>query len=71
MGSFDAANHILTTISSGGFSTRSASIGAFASGIDFAFCWRMLKGGSISPQAAEVRAFLLILAASIAASPRA
>jgi trk system potassium uptake protein TrkH len=81
MGPFDAINHILTTISSGGFSTRSGSIGAFdslaielvaitfmvASGINFAFYWRALKGVSLWPQAAEVRAFLLILAGSIAA----
>ncbi|WP_354700637.1 Trk system potassium uptake protein TrkH [Paraconexibacter sp. AEG42_29] len=78
MGPFDAFNHILTTISSGGYSTRSASIGAFdslpielvaivfmvASGINFAFYWRVLRGGSIWPQAAEVRAFALILLAA-------
>lgn len=81
MGPFDAINHILATISSGGFSTRSASIGAFdsvavelvaivfmvASGINFAFYWRALRGGPLWPQAAEVRAFVLILLGSTVA----
>lgn len=81
MGVFDAVNHSLTAISSGGYSTRSASIGAFdslpielvaivlmiASGINFAFYWRAVRGLSLWPQAAEVRAFLLILAGSTAA----
>lgn len=81
MGPFDAVNHALTAISSGGYSTRSASIGAFdsvaielvaivlmiASGINFAFYWRAVRGLSLWPQAAEVRAFLLILAGSTAA----
>lgn len=78
---FDAINHILTGLSSGGFSTRTDSIGAFdsvaielvamvfmvASGINFAFYWRALRGESLWPQAAEVRAFVLILAGSAAA----
>ncbi len=81
MGSFDAFNHILTTISSGGFSTRSGSIASFdsvpielvvtvfmlASGINFAFYWRLLRGGNLWPQAAEVRAFLVILVLSVVA----
>ncbi len=81
MGPFDAVNHILTTLSSGGFSTRSDSLGAFdslsielvamvfmvASGINFAFYWRALRGESLWPQAAEVRAFLLILLGSAVA----
>jgi trk system potassium uptake protein len=58
MGPFDAINHILTTIATGGFSTRTASIAAFDSlaielvtivfmvlgGINFALYWRALRG---------------------------
>jgi trk system potassium uptake protein TrkH len=58
MGPFDAINHILTTIATGGFSTRTASIAAFDSlaielvaivfmalgGVNFALYWRVLKG---------------------------
>ncbi len=81
MGAFDAVNHIFTTISSGGYSTRSGSIGSFdsvpielvaivfmiASGINFAFYWRAVRGRSLFPQAAEVRAFLLIILSGTAA----
>ena len=80
MGPFDAVNHILTTIATGGFSTRTASLAAFdslaielvaivfmiAGGINFAFYWRALRGRDIWPQAAEVRLYLLIIAGSIA-----
>ncbi len=75
MSVFDAVNHALTTISSGGFSTRSTSIGAFdslavelvalvlmiAAGVNFAFYWRAMRGGALWPQAAEVRLYLLII----------
>lgn len=81
MGPFDAVNHAMTTIATGGYSTRTASIAAFdslpielvaiafmvLSGINFAFYWRAVKGRSLMPQAAEVTAFLAILAAVIAA----
>jgi trk system potassium uptake protein TrkH len=80
MGAFDAINHIFTTVATGGFSTRTASIAAFdslaielvaiffmiASGVNFAFYWRALRGPSIWPQAAEVRLYLAILAGSMA-----
>lgn len=78
---WDALNHIFTTLATGGFSTRTASIAAFdslaieivaivfmvAGGVNFAFYWRAIRGRGIWPQFAEVRAYLLILAASIGA----
>jgi trk system potassium uptake protein len=80
MGAFDAINHIFTTLATGGFSTRTASIAAFdslavelvaiffmtAAGVNFAFYWRAMRGPTIWPQAAEVRLYLFILAASTA-----
>lgn len=79
MGPFDAISHIFTTLSTGGFSTKDASIAAFdslalelvvivfmiAGGINFAVYWRLLRGGSLLPQLAEVRAYLLILLGAI------
>jgi trk system potassium uptake protein TrkH len=76
---WDAVNHSFTTTATGGFSTRTASIAAFdslavelvavvfmaASGINFAFYWRAMRGGTLWPQAAEVRLYLLVLAGSI------
>lgn len=81
MGIFDAVNHGFTAVATGGFSTRTASIAAFdsvaielvaiavmlAGGINFAFYWRALRGQGIWPQAAEVRAYLLIVAGATAA----
>ncbi|MGH2945506.1 MAG: TrkH family potassium uptake protein, partial [Solirubrobacteraceae bacterium] len=81
MGAFDAVNHIFTTLATGGFSTRTASIAAFDSlavelvaivfmtlgGINFAFYWRALRGGRLWPQLAEVRAYLVILVIATAA----
>jgi trk system potassium uptake protein len=78
---FDAVNHTFTSIATGGFSTRNASIAAFdsvavevvaivlmaAGGINFAFYWRALRGRDLWPQAAEVRLFLAILLGSIVA----
>ncbi len=81
MGPFDAINHILTTIATGGFSTRTASIGAFDSlaielvaivfmvlgGVNFALYWRALRGAdSLRPQLPELRAYLVILVAATA-----
>ena len=83
MGAFDAINHVFTTVATGGFSTRTASIADFdslaielvaiffmvAAGVNFAFYWRALRGPTIWPQAAELRAYLIILAgATIAAT---
>ena len=59
MGVFDAVNHAMTTMSSGGFSTRNASVGAFAhpgihivvvvfmvlAGMNFALHFQLLRGG--------------------------
>ncbi len=75
MGPFDAINHSMTTIATGGFSTRTASIGAFDSnaieivaiigmivgGINFAFYWRAIRGKGLRPQSSEVLGLLAIL----------
>jgi trk system potassium uptake protein TrkH len=71
----------MTTLATGGYSTRSASIAAFDSltieliaivfmalaGVNFAFYWRAVRGRSLMPQAAEIVAFLAILVFAIAA----
>ena len=82
MPAWDALNHGMTTIATGGFSTRTESLGAFdslavelvalvlmlAGGINFAFYWLVLRRPDrIWPQAAEVRAFLLIIVGVTAA----
>jgi trk system potassium uptake protein TrkH len=81
MSPFQALNHTMTTVSTGGFSTGPDSIAAFDSlaielvalafmvlaGVNFAFYWRAVKGGGLMPQLGEVRAYLLILGAMIAA----
>jgi trk system potassium uptake protein TrkH len=81
MAPFDAVNHIFTTLATGGFSTKTASIAAFdslaielvavffmiAGGVNFAFYWRAMRGYKIWPQAAEIRLYLLILTGSIIA----
>ncbi|MFP5362396.1 MAG: TrkH family potassium uptake protein [Thermoleophilia bacterium] len=80
MSPWEAINHIFTTVATAGFSTRTASIGGFdsvaielvaivfmiAAGVNFAFYWRALRGDRLWPQAAEVRAYLLILAGATA-----
>lgn len=81
MGAFDAVNHIFTTLATGGFSTRTASLAAFdslaieivaivfmtAAGVNFVFYWRAIRGLGIWPQASEVGMYLLIMVGSIAA----
>ncbi|CAA9518437.1 MAG: Trk potassium uptake system protein TrkH [uncultured Solirubrobacterales bacterium] len=81
MGAFDAVNHAFTTLATGGFSTKTASLAAFNSltvelvaiifmilaGVNFAFYWKALRGPTIWPQAAEVRVYLLVLVAGIVA----
>jgi trk system potassium uptake protein len=82
MPAFDAVNHILTTLATGGYSTRTASIAAFDSvaieavaivlmvmaGVNFAFYWRALRGdANLFPQLAEIRAYLVILALAMLA----
>jgi trk system potassium uptake protein TrkH len=78
---FDAVNHALTALATGGFSTRSASIGAFGpavqwvvvffmmvAGINFILHYQVVTG---RPRAllrdTELRFFLLIVAVMIAA----
>ncbi len=79
MAPFDAVNHTLTTVSTGGFSTKNGSIAAFDSlpielvaisfmalaGVNFAFYWRAVRGKSLMPQLAEVRAYAVILLGAI------
>jgi trk system potassium uptake protein len=80
MSPWDAINHIFTTVATGGFSTRTASIGAFdspaveavaivfmaAAGVNFAFYWLALRRRDrLWPAAAEVRAYLVILLVAI------
>ena len=76
MNAFEAFNHTMTTVSTGGFSTEAISLAAFDSlaielvaifgmvlaGINFAFYWRTIRGKQMMPQSAEVRVYLLILA---------
>jgi trk system potassium uptake protein TrkH len=76
---FDAVNHSMTTIATGGYSTRTASIAAFDSlaielvaialmaiaGVNFAFYWRAARGKPLMPQATEVVAYLALLAIAI------
>ena len=77
MSLFDAVNHSLTSVATAGFSTRTASIGAYDSlaielvaivlmvlgGINFALYWQVLRDrGRIGPQLPEVRAYLVLLA---------
>lgn len=75
MGPFDAVNHALTTVATGGFSTHTSSFAAFDSlgieivaivfmvvaAINFGFYWRAIKGGSLMPQFAEIRIYLSLL----------
>lgn len=75
MNPFDAINHSMTTIATGGFSTKNMSIGAFDStaiegvaivfmflgGINFAFYWKAIRGKEIQPQAGEVLAYGILL----------
>ena len=81
MNVFNAVNHGLTTMATGGFSTRTASIGAFDSagieavavifmtlaGINFAIYWRLIRHRSAGTQMAEAVAFVTILGAAIVA----
>ena len=80
MGVFDAVNHAFATLATSGYSTRTASLGAFDSlaielvaivfmvlgGVNMAFYWRALRGERLWPQLAEVRAYLSFLAVGVA-----
>lgn len=83
MGKFDALNHALTTLATGGFSTYDASIGHFHSDIIELLCsfFMIIAGtpfilylkavrGNLRPLFvnSQVRTFLLILSLSIAAT---
>jgi trk system potassium uptake protein TrkH len=76
---FDAVNHAFTTLATGGFSTRNASVGAFASpavewivivfmalaGVNFVLHFRLLSRGPASVwQDTELRYYLFVLAAA-------
>jgi trk system potassium uptake protein TrkH len=76
---FDALNHALTTLATGGFSTRDASIGAYASpavewivlvfmafaGVSFVLHYRLLTRGPAGIwRDAELRYYLAVLAAA-------
>jgi trk system potassium uptake protein TrkH len=81
MSPFEALNHTMTTVATGGFSTNPDSIAGFNSvgvelvalfvmilaGVNFAFYWRAIKGRDLMPQLAEVRAYLMILSGAIIA----
>jgi trk system potassium uptake protein TrkH len=76
---FDAINHAFTTLATGGFSTRNASIGAYGSptvewivivfmalaGVNFVLHFRLLtRGPSTIWRDAELRYYLFVLAAA-------
>jgi trk system potassium uptake protein TrkH len=82
MGLFDAVCHAFTSVSTGGFSTRAASIGAFATpaiewvlifvmaiaGTNFALHYRLLVGRGRSVLGdVEFRFYLAVLATTVAA----
>ena len=82
MGPFDALNHAFSTLSTGGFSTRNASIRSYASpaiewivivfmllgGMNFVLHYRVITGRVRDVgRDAELRYFLVVVAASIAA----
>lgn len=74
MSPWQAVNHIMTTVSTGGFSTHDASIAYFNSaaiewvaivfmllgGVNFAFYWQAVRGRSLARQWPEVKGYLLI-----------
>lgn len=75
MSLFDAVNHAMTTVATGGFSTKNLSLEAFDStaiesvavvfmflgGINFAFYWKAIRWRDAQLQAREVRSYVLIL----------
>ena len=84
MDAFDALCHALTTLSTGGFSTRGGSVGAFASpaiewiviafmvlaGMNFVLLWRLLslRWGGRLRRDAELRLYVGLLVLSVAAA---
>jgi trk system potassium uptake protein len=81
MSPFDALNHAMTSVSTGGFSPQADSIAAYDSvavevaviavmvlaGVNFAFYWRAIRGADLMPQLAEVRVYLGVLTVMIGA----
>ena len=81
MGAFDAVNHALTTLATGGFSTRTSSLAGYESGaieavavvfmalagVNFAVYWRIVKRQGVGSPIAETIAYAAILIAAIAA----
>lgn len=77
MNPFDAVNHSMTTVATGGYSTKNLSIGAFDSraietvaiafmalgGINFAFYWKAIRRRDTRPQLNEVLVYLFLLGA--------
>jgi trk system potassium uptake protein TrkH len=75
MNVFDAINHAMTTVATGGFSTKDLSLGYFDStsieavavvfmflgGINFAFYWKAIRHKDARLQYREVRAYAIIL----------
>lgn len=75
MGGFDAVNHAMSTLATGGFSTRDASLGAYDSpwiqwvtilfmylaGVNFALHYRAATGRPTYPRDAEWRFFTLLI----------
>jgi len=81
---FDAINHSMTTLATGGFSTRSDSMESFGTGvqlmailgmllgsINFAFYWLVIRGRKVTDLLPEIRTFLgivVVLFLAVAAS---
>lgn len=77
---YDAVNHAFSTTATGGFSTHTASIAYFESvwievaviffmvisGVNYLVYWRLLRGGDIKLQMAEVRAYGAVLVGATA-----
>jgi trk system potassium uptake protein len=82
MGAYDAVAHSLTTVGTGGFSPRDASIGHFdsvaievvliasmlAGAISFTLWWRVLRGRTMVPlwRSSELRFYLAFLGVALA-----
>ncbi|MCK9247638.1 MAG: hypothetical protein M0P31_01475 [Solirubrobacteraceae bacterium] len=74
---WDAVNHAMSMVATGGFSTRTASAGAFdssaveaamtvvmvASGVSYVVWWRLVLRRGLGPHRAELRAYLLFVVA--------
>ncbi len=74
MSLFDAINHSMTTLATGGFSTRTDSLAAFGEGaqimtiagmilgsINFAFYWRLVTRNKVGVTLPEIKVYLVIV----------